>query len=134
VSVGTTDLVSISVDDKVRCRGVEKKQAVVEGALEIPKDVLHGREMGLMGVVHVEAHLLDRVGNVGPGEGEVLESPSQATVGSRVVDRGSHVGGDLGPSVDQRGAGLAVTHASTLKDVPSILALVEEDAIIPLLY
>jgi hypothetical protein len=32
--------------------------------------------MGLTGVVHVEAHLLDHVGNVGPGEGEVLESPS----------------------------------------------------------
>jgi hypothetical protein len=31
-------------------------------------------------------HLLDRVGNVGPGEGEVLESPSQDTVGSRVAD------------------------------------------------
>jgi hypothetical protein len=28
-------------------------------------------------------------------------------------------------SVDQCGARLAVTHASTLKDVPSILALVE---------
>jgi hypothetical protein len=38
------------------------------------------------GVVHVEAHLLDRVSNVGPGEGEVLESPNQAAVGSQVVD------------------------------------------------
>jgi hypothetical protein len=53
-----------------------KKQAVVEGALEVPKDALHDREMGLTGVVHVEAHLLDRIGNVGPGEGEVLERPS----------------------------------------------------------
>jgi hypothetical protein len=49
---------------------------VVEGALEVPKDGLCGREMGLTWVVHVEAHLLDRVGNVRPGEGEVLESPS----------------------------------------------------------
>jgi hypothetical protein len=59
---------------------------VVEGALEVPKDALRGREMGLTGVVHVEAHLLDRVGNVRPGEGEVLESPSQVAVGSRVMD------------------------------------------------
>jgi hypothetical protein len=29
--------------------------------------------MRLMGVVHVEAHLLDCVGNVRPDEGEVLE-------------------------------------------------------------
>jgi hypothetical protein len=65
-----------------------KKQGVVEGALEIPEDALHSREMGLTGVVHVEAHLLDCVGNVGPGEGEVLESPSQAVVGSWVADGG----------------------------------------------
>jgi hypothetical protein len=65
-----------------------KKQVVVEGALEVLKDALRGCEMGLKGVMHVEAHLLDRVGNVGPGEGGVLESPSQAAVGSLVPDRG----------------------------------------------
>jgi hypothetical protein len=42
--------------------------------------------------------------------------------------------GDLGLSVDQHGTGLAVAHANTLKDVPSILALVEEEAVGPLLY
>jgi hypothetical protein len=124
VSVGTTGPVSISVDDEVRRRDATKKQAVVQGALEVPKDALHDREMGLTGVVHVEAHLLDSVGNVEPGEGEVLESPNQAAVDSRVTDGGPHVG-DLGLSVDRCGAGLAVAHA-TLKDVSSILALVEE--------
>jgi hypothetical protein len=74
-SVRTTSPVSISLDDEVRRRGTAKKQAVVEGALEVPKDALCGCEMGLTGVVHVEAHLLDRVGNVGSGEGEVPESP-----------------------------------------------------------
>jgi hypothetical protein len=34
----------------------------------------------------VEAHMLDRVGNVGHGECEVLESPSQAAVISWVID------------------------------------------------
>jgi hypothetical protein len=61
-----------------------KKQAVVDGALEVLKDALHDCEMGLTGVVHVEAHLLDC--NVGSGEGEVLKSPSQTVVGSRVAD------------------------------------------------
>jgi hypothetical protein len=61
----------------------------VEGALEVLKDVLRGCEMGLMRVVYVEAHLLDHVSNVGPGESEVLESPSQVAVGSRVADGGS---------------------------------------------
>jgi hypothetical protein len=65
-----------------------KKQVVFESALEVPKDALHAREMGLMGLVHVEAHLLNRVGNVGPGEGEVLESPDQTALGSRIADGG----------------------------------------------
>jgi hypothetical protein len=43
-----------------------KKQLVVEGVLEVTEDVLGSSEMGLMGVMHVEAHLLDRVGNVKP--------------------------------------------------------------------
>jgi hypothetical protein len=59
---------------------------MVENALEVSKDALHGREMGLTGIMYVEEHLLARIGNVGPSEGEVLESPSQAAVGSRVVD------------------------------------------------
>jgi hypothetical protein len=111
-----------------------KKQVMVKGALEVPKDALRGREMGLMGVVHVEAHLSDRIGNVRPGEGEVLESPNQAAVGSRVANGGPHVGGDLGLSVDRCGAGLAVAHANTLKDLLSILALMEEEVVEPLLY
>jgi hypothetical protein len=86
MSVRTTDPVSISVDDKVRRRGMTKKQTVVEGALEVPKDALHNREIRLTWVVHIEAHLLDRVSNVRPGEGEVLESPSQAAVGSLIAD------------------------------------------------
>jgi hypothetical protein len=47
---------------------------VVEGALEVPEVALCGHEMGLTRVVHVEAHLLDHVGDVRPSEGEVLES------------------------------------------------------------
>jgi hypothetical protein len=84
-----------------------KKQVVVEGTLEVPEDALHNCEMRLTRVVHVEEHLLDRVGNVKSGEGEILESPSQAVVGSRVADGCPHVGGDLGLSVDRRGAGFA---------------------------
>jgi hypothetical protein len=86
MSVGTTEPDNISVDDEVQRRGTTKKQAKVEGALEVLKDALRGREMGLTRVMHVEAHLLDCVGNVGPGESEVLESPSQAAIGSRVAD------------------------------------------------
>jgi hypothetical protein len=58
----------------------------VEGALEVPYDALCACEMGLTRVVQVEAHVLDRICNVGLGECEVLESPSQTAVGSRVTD------------------------------------------------
>jgi hypothetical protein len=70
-SVGTTYPVSVNVDDEVQRRVVAKKQVVVEGALEVVEDALHGHEMGLMGVVHVEVHLLDRV-DVKPVEDKVL--------------------------------------------------------------
>jgi hypothetical protein len=133
-SVGTTSPVNISVDGEVWRRGTTKKQAVVEGALEVPEDALRGRKMWLTRVVHVEVHLLYHVGDVRSGEGEVLERPGQAAVASRVIDGAPHVGGDLGLSVDWCGAGLAVAHAKALKDAPSILALVKEEVIRPLLY
>jgi hypothetical protein len=56
--------------------------------------------MGLSRGVHVQAHLLDGVGDVRPGEGQVLEGI--------VILR------ELCLSVDRRGAGLAVGHASPL--------------------
>jgi hypothetical protein len=69
-----------------------------------------------------------------PGKGELLVSPDQAAIGIRVADEGSHVRGDLGQSVDQHGAWLAVAHASALKDVSSVLVLVKEEVIRPPLY
>jgi hypothetical protein len=110
---------------------VAQKQAVVEGALEVLKDVLSGHKMGIM---HVEAHLLDRIGDVRLGECEVLESHDQAAIGSWVANGCPHIGGDLGLSVNGRGAGLVAAHASTFKDVLSILSLVKEEVIRLLVY
>jgi hypothetical protein len=126
--------VSVSVDDELRRRGTTTEEAVVEGALDVVEGALHNTKMRLTGVVHVKAHLLDHVGNVKSGEGEVLESPDQVAVSSRVTDRGAHVRGDLGLSVEQRGAGLAVTHANTLKDISSVLAFVQEEVVVLLLH
>jgi hypothetical protein len=67
---------------------------MVEGALEVVVDALRSYEMGLIGVVYVEAHVLDCV-DVRPGEGEVLESLGQAAIGGWVAHRGAHVRGDL---------------------------------------
>jgi hypothetical protein len=86
-NVRTTGPLSFSVDDEVRRRGTAKEQNVVEGAIDVMEDALRGREMGLTRIMHVEKYL-DYIGDVRPGEGEVLESPDQATVGSRVADEG----------------------------------------------
>jgi hypothetical protein len=80
--------------------------------------------MGFTRIMHVKSHLLYYVGDVKPGDSEALESPNKAIVGSGVIDRGAHVGGGLGLSIDRYGAGLVVAHASMLKDVLSVLALV----------
>jgi hypothetical protein len=81
--------------------------------------------------VHLEAHLLNCIRDDRPSEGEVLESPGQVVVSSQVTDWGTHVRGDLGLSVDRYGA---VAHDSVLKDIPSVLALVKEEAIRSLLH
>jgi dihydrofolate reductase len=59
VCVGTTHLVSDSIDDELRRRGVAKKHAMVKGALEIVEDALRNNEMGLTRVTHVNAHLTE---------------------------------------------------------------------------
>jgi hypothetical protein len=71
--VGTADPVGVGVDHKLQCRRRSKEEAVVEGAAEVVQDLLESGEMGLSWGVHMEVHLLDYVGDVGPGEGEVLE-------------------------------------------------------------
>jgi hypothetical protein len=74
----------------------------------------------------MQAHLLDCVGDVGSGEGEVLERAGQAPVGRRVGDRGPVVLRELRLSVDRRGAVLAVGHVSPLLDVDGVLTLVKK--------
>ena len=106
-----------------------KKDAEVEGALKVAKNLLDIGEVGLPWGAHVKAHLLDRVGDVGPGEGEVLESLDEALVGRHVADWSVVVVGELRLSVDRRGAGLAVGHASPLQNVHGVLALMKEEAL-----
>jgi hypothetical protein len=126
---------------------VAKKQTVVKGALEVAEDAFHNHEMGLTGAVHVEAYLLNHVGDARPSEDEVLESLDHAVVDSQVDDMGTHVrgdiglsvmgthvGGDLGLSVYRCSVGLADTHATVLNDIPSVLALVREEVVESLLH
>jgi hypothetical protein len=56
--------------------------------MQVPQDPLHRGEVRIPRDVHVEAHLLDDVGNVGPGEDEVLKCPGSTPVASQIGDRG----------------------------------------------
>jgi hypothetical protein len=107
---------------------------MVESALEVAEDVLYSSEMGLMRVVHVKTHLLDCIGDVRPGEGEVLEALDPATVGSWVTDRDTRVRGDLHLSVNRHGVVLAVGPTSMLKDIQSIQVLLHEEVVVSLLH
>jgi hypothetical protein len=82
--------------------------------VEVAQDPLETGEMGLPWGVHVEAHLLDGVGDVVSGEGEVLKRTGQAPISHRVSTRGHVVLREFRLSVDRRGAGLTVGHASPL--------------------
>jgi hypothetical protein len=127
--VRAANLVSVGVDHELRRRGGSKEKAVVDGAAVVAHDPLESLEMGLPRGVHVEVHPLDSVGDVGPRESQVLKGAGEAPVGRPVGDRGPVVLRELHLSVDRRGAGLAVGHASTLQYVEGVLALVEEETL-----
>jgi hypothetical protein len=57
--------ISVGVDHKLRCRGRSEYKVIVEGAAEVAQDPLESDKMGLPRGVHVQAHLLDGVGDVG---------------------------------------------------------------------
>jgi hypothetical protein len=83
--------------------------------------------MRLARVVHVKAHLLDGVGDVRPGEEEVLKGPGKTPVAGGIGNRGAD-GGEFALCVHWSRAGLAVSHASAVEDVDDVLPLVEEHA------
>jgi hypothetical protein len=86
--IGAAGPVSIGVDHKFRRRIWSEEEALVEGAAEVAQDPLESHEVGLPWSVHMEAHLLDGVGDVRPGEGEVREHACQDPLRRRVGDWG----------------------------------------------
>jgi hypothetical protein len=104
---------------------VEEK-AVVERAPEVAEEALESREVRLPGIMHMKTDLLNCIGDVRPGEGEVLKGPGETPVRSGVSHRGSLNLGQLALSIDRSGARVAVSHPSPLQDIPSILPLVKK--------
>jgi hypothetical protein len=66
--------VSVGVGDQVRPRRAAQHQAQVWCPVKIAQDALHGRQVWLPRVVHVQTNLLHVVVDVRPCERQVLES------------------------------------------------------------
>lgn len=82
--------------------------------------------MRLPRIKHVEAHLLNSIGDVRPNESEVLKGSCKAPVGSGVTNWSTSTQGDLRLSVHWSITQLIVHHVGTLKYVKSILSLLKE--------
>ena len=74
----------------------------------------------------METDLLNRICEVRPGEGEVLQGASQTPVGSRIRHRITQISRQLRLSVDRSKAGLAISHPSPLQDIKCVLPLGKE--------
>jgi hypothetical protein len=72
-------------------------------------------------IMHVKTHLLNGVGDVRVHEGEVLESPDETPVLSRVGHWRAGGGGDLGRRVDRCHGGLAGSHADVAQNLRRLL-------------
>jgi hypothetical protein len=68
------------------------------------------------------------------GERKVLEGPGEAPELSRISNKRTRSGGDLGIRVHGRRDRLAVHHSSALKNIKSELALSEEESIDLMMY
>jgi hypothetical protein len=70
-SVRTSSLISVVVDDEVGA-GRAAQKIVIWRPLKVAHDVLHGRQIWLPRIIHVQTNLLYGVGDVGLSEHQVL--------------------------------------------------------------
>jgi hypothetical protein len=84
--------------------------------------------------MHVEADLLDGIGDVGAGECQVLEGPGEAPKVSQISNRRPVLNGDLALHVHWHQNWLTVHHASPLQNVESKLTFSEDEPVSLMLY
>jgi hypothetical protein len=85
--------------------------------------------MGLPWIMHMQIDLLDNIGNVGPCEGQVLESLFNAPKLGSILNRIPGVSSELRLEVDWSHAWLTISHGHTLDDVQCVCVLVVEHPI-----
>jgi hypothetical protein len=101
-----------------------EEEPVVDRAPEVAEEPLESGEMWHPGIMHMETYLLNCIGDIRPGEGNVLQGTGQTPVGSQISNGGALRLGLLALSVNRGGTGLAVSHPCPLQDIESILPLV----------
>jgi hypothetical protein len=84
VSLRTTSPISVSVDNQLSRGGAEKDQVGVDRATDVAEEALQRSKMGLPWFMHMKANLLNSIGEVRPGESEVLWGSNKTPVGSRI--------------------------------------------------
>jgi hypothetical protein len=78
-----------------------QKKTVVRHPLEVAQDALHGCQMGLSRIVHMQIDLLHGVGDVRQCEDQVLESRCNALKLGSVLNRRPEVCSELRLEVDR---------------------------------
>jgi hypothetical protein len=103
-------------------------ESMRQRTLDVAQDALNGRQALFARVVHVKTHLLNGVGDVRTREGEVLESPGETPVLSRVDHGRAGRSGELGRCVARCRGRLAGSHAGIVQNLCRILGLREVHA------
>jgi hypothetical protein len=76
--------ISVSVYNKLSRGRLRNDKSMIDGALEVAENSLGSHKVNFPGVMHVQADLLNGVGNVRPCKSQVLECTYQTPVGCRV--------------------------------------------------
>jgi hypothetical protein len=97
-------------------------QFEVESPFDVTKNSFHQIEVGIPGRMHVEAGLLDYMGDIWTCMREVLESTCIAAVLGGISEKSTSFSGELAPNIDRCSAWITVKHAITLKKVDGILS------------
>jgi hypothetical protein len=106
-------------------------KSIAESTL-VAKNLLGYNKVNHPGIMHVQADLLDSVGNIGPGECEILEGTRETLIGSGILDRQTSIGRNFGTHVNGIGAWLAITHAMTSKNTQCVLTLRQAQGVLSL--
>jgi hypothetical protein len=122
-SIRAASPIRISVDDEPIWRNLGNDKTKVEGSLKVSKNPFSSNKVIFPGIMHVQADLLDSIGNIRPGEGQILKCTTKAAIGSGVSNWRTSICRDFGTSINGGGAGLAVIHSVAAENVQSILPL-----------